>query len=202
MNRRFFTAVLFLALAALPLPLLADTFTVDKAHSDVTFRVRHLVTQVGGRFDDFSGAIELDPKNLANSSVEFKINAASIDTDNENRDKHLRSPDFFDVEKYPEITFKSKSIKPAGKDTYHVTGTLTLHGVSKEVTLPVTYLGQIAQGKDTKAGFATAATIDRKDYGISWNRALDSGGAILGDEVKIEVNLETVKKKEEAKSGK
>jgi polyisoprenoid-binding protein YceI len=198
MNRKLFAAFALTALAALPLR--AETFTIDPFHSEVTFQIRHLVSQVRGRFNEFSGAVDMDPKNLPNSSVEFQIKAASIDTNAPDRDKHLRSADFFDVEKFPEITFKSKSIKPTGKDTYNVTGTLTMHGVSKEVTLPVTYLGQ-ASMKGTRAGFATATTLDRKDYGVSWNRALDNGGAILGDEVKVEVNLETVKK-EAPKPGK
>ena len=198
MNRKLFTAIVLTALAALPLR--ADTFTVDPAHSEVTFQIRHLVSQVRGRFNDFTGTIQMDPKNLPGSSVEFQIKAASIDTNQPDRDKHLRSADFFDAEKFPEITFKSKSIKPAGKETYNVTGTLTMHGVSKEVTLPVTYLGQ-ASMRGTRAGFATATTLDRKDYGIVWNHALDNGGTILGDDVKVEINLETVKK-EDAKPGK
>jgi polyisoprenoid-binding protein YceI len=197
MHRKLFTAVVLTALAALPLH--ADIFTVDPAHSEVTFQIRHLVSQVRGRFNDFSGTIQMDPKNLPASSVEFQIKAASIDTNQSDRDKHLRSADFFDVEKFPEITFKSKSIKPAGKDTYNVTGTLTMHGVSKEVTLPVTYLGQ-ANMRGVRAGFAASTTLDRKDYGITWNHALDNGGAILGDEVKVEINLETAKK-DEAKPG-
>ena len=198
MNRKLFTAIVLTALAALPLR--ADTFTVDPAHSEVTFQIRHLVSQVRGRFNDFTGTIQMDPKNLPGSSVEFQIKAASIDTNQPDRDKHLRSADFFDVEKFPEITFKSKSVKAAGKDTYNVTGTLTMHGVSKEVTLPVTYLGQ-ANMRGVRAGFATTTTLDRKDYGIVWNRALDNGGGILGDDVKVEINLETVKK-DEAKPGK
>jgi polyisoprenoid-binding protein YceI len=199
MNRKLFAAAVLTTLAALPLR--ADTFTVDPAHSEVTFQIRHLVTQVRGRFNDFSGTVQMDPKNLPSSSVEFQIKAASIDTNQPDRDKHLRSADFFDVEKYPEITFKSKSIKPAGKDKYDVTGTLTMHGVSKEVTLPVTYLGQASMKGGARAGFETATTLDRKDYGIVWNRALDTGGALLGDDVKVEINLETMKK-DEAKPGK
>src|SRR6185295_3137577 len=128
---------------------------------------------------------------------------ASIDTNVPDRDKHLRSADFFDVEKFPEITFKSKSIKATGKDAYNVTGTLTMHGVSKEVTLPVTFQGEAKDPwGNTRAGFGTSTTLNRKDYGIVWNKALDAGGALLGDEVKVEINLETVKKKDEAKGGK
>jgi polyisoprenoid-binding protein YceI len=145
----------------------------------------------------------MDAKNPAASSVEFHIKATSIDTNNADRDKHLRTADFFDVEKYPEITFKSDSVKPAGKNKYNVTGTLTMHGVSKKVTLPVTFLGE---GKDpwggTRAGFETSTTLNRKDYGIVWNKAVDNGGVLLGDDVKIDINLETKKEAPAAAKGK
>jgi polyisoprenoid-binding protein YceI len=192
---RKLTLAAALTLAALP-ALAADVYTIDKTHSDVSFQVRHLVSQVRGKFNDYQGTINLDPANLERSSVEFRIKAASIDTDLEDRDKHLRGEDFFYVEKYPEITFKSKSIQKAGKDTYNVTGTLTLRGVAKEVTLPVTYLGAVRDpwGND-KAGFATEVTLNRKDYGINWNAALDNGGVILGEDVKVAINLETQKAK-------
>src|SRR5262245_22739349 len=140
MNRKLFAAAVLTMLAALPLR--ADTFAVDPGHSEVSFQIRHFVSQVRGRFNDFSGAVQLDPKNLPASSVEFHIKAASIDTNVADRDKHLRSPDFFDVEKYPEITFKSESIQAAGKDTYKVTGKLTMHGVRKKVNMPVTFGGR------------------------------------------------------------
>ncbi len=200
MNRKLFAVAALSLLATLPLQ--ADTFAIDAGHSEVGFQVRHLVSQTRGRFNDFAGTIDLDPKNLANSSVDFKIKATSIDTNMADRDKHLRGADFFDVEKYPEITFKSKSIKAAGNDTYNVLGTLTMHGVSKDITLPVTYLGQ-AQDPwgNTRAGFEATTTLNRKDFGIIWNKALDAGGAMLGDDVKININLETVKKAP-AKAGK
>jgi polyisoprenoid-binding protein YceI len=200
MNRRLFAAAVLTTLAALPLR--AETFVIDPTHSEVSFQIRHMVSNVRGRFNDFAGTVNMDPKNLPGSSVEFHIKATSIDTNVADRDKHLRSADFFDVEKYPEITFKSKSIKPAGKDKYNVTGALTMHGVTKDVTLPVTFLGE---GKDpwggTRAGFETATTLDRKAYGIVWNKAIDNGGVLLGDDVKIEINLET-KKDAPAKAGK
>jgi polyisoprenoid-binding protein YceI len=200
MNRKLFAAAVLTTLAALPLR--AETFVVDPTHSEVSFQIRHMVSNVRGRFNDFAGTVNMDPKNLPGSSVEFHIKATSIDTNVADRDKHLRSADFFDVEKYPEITFKSKSIKPAGKDKYNVTGSLTMHGVTKDVTLPVTFLGE---GKDpwggTRAGFETATTLDRKAYGIVWNKAIDNGGVLLGDDVKIEINLET-KKDAPAKAGK
>jgi polyisoprenoid-binding protein YceI len=178
----------------------ADVYTIDKGHSEVSFQVRHLVTQVRGNFNDYQGTINLDPANLERSSVDFQIKADSIDTNLADRDKHLRSEDFFFVEKYPQITFKSKGIKKTGKDTYDVAGTLTMRGVSKEVTLPVTFLGTVKDPwGNEKAGFATDLTLNRKDYGINWNAALDNGGVVLSDDVKISINLETQKKKDDAK---
>jgi polyisoprenoid-binding protein YceI len=189
MNRKLFAAAVLATLAALPLA--AETYSVDPGHSEVGFTIRHLVSNVRGRFDEFSGKVNMDPKNLPASSVDFHIKATSIDTAVADRDKHLRSADFFDVEKYPEISFKSESIKATGKDKYDVTGTLTMHGVSKKVTLPVSFLGQV---KDpwggTRAGFETSTTLNRKDYGIVWNKAIDNGGVMLGDDVKVDINIE------------
>jgi polyisoprenoid-binding protein YceI len=200
MNRKLLAAVALSALAALPLR--ADTFAIDPGHSEVGFQVRHIVSQTRGRFNDFGGTVQLDPQNLSASSVDFKIKTASIDTNMPDRDKHLRTADFFDVEKYPEITFKSKSVKATGKDTYDVLGTLTLHGVSKDITLPVTYTGQAKDPwGNTRAGFSTSTTLNRKDFGIVWNKAIDNGGVMLGDDVKISIDLETVKKGP-AKAGK
>ena len=200
MNRKLFAAAVLSTLATLPLQ--AETYTIDPGHSEVSFQIRHMVSNVRGRFNDFAGAVNMDPKNPAASSVEFHIKAASIDTNVADRDKHLRSADFFDVEKFPEITFKSKSVKATGKNQYAVTGTLTMHGVSKDITLPVTFGGE---AKDpwggTRAGFETGATLNRKDYGIVWNKAIDNGGVLLGDDVKVEINLET-KKEAPAKAGK
>jgi polyisoprenoid-binding protein YceI len=191
MHRKLFTLAVALATLA-ALPLSAETYSIDPAHSEVSFTIRHLVSNVRGRFNDFSGKINMDPKNLPASSVDFHIKATSIDTAVAKRDTHLRSDDFFDVEKYPEISFKSESIKATGKDQYAVTGTLTLHGVSKKVTLPVSFLGQAKDPSGaTRAGFETATTLNRKDYGIVWNKVLDGGGVMLGDEVKIDINLET-----------
>ena len=189
---------LFLAAAALATsPLLAaDTYAVDKGHSEATFTIKHLVSKVSGRFNDFGGNISLDATKPEQSSVEFTIKAASVNTDNADRDKHLRSPEFFDVEKNPEITFKSGKVTPAGKDKFNVDGTLTIHGVSKPVTLPVEFGGFAKDpwGND-KAGFTVETTLNRKDYGLVWNKTLDQGGYLLGDEVKIVINLETIKKK-------
>jgi polyisoprenoid-binding protein YceI len=179
----------------------ADTWTVDKGHSDASFTIRHMMSRVRGQFNDYSGTIVADPAKPEAGSVEFTLKTASIDTASEGRDKDLRGENFFDVTKFPEITFKSKSIKAAGKDKYDVTGTVTMHGVSKDVTIPVQFLGF---GKDPwgneKAGFSTDFTLNRKDFGIIWNKTLDTGGALLGDEVNVSINLEAAKKKEPAPS--
>jgi polyisoprenoid-binding protein YceI len=173
----------------------ADTYTFDKVHSDVGFQIRHLVTKVRGRFTDYEGTIVVDKAKPEASSVELKIKAASIDTGNENRDKDLRSANFFEVEKYPEITFQSTKITPKGSDHYDVTGNLTIHGVTKEVTLPVSFLGFVSAGRmGERAGFETSTTLNRKDFGIVWNRVLDTGGTMLGDDVLIAINVEASKK--------
>jgi polyisoprenoid-binding protein YceI len=181
------------ALAAGP-AMAADTLVIDRGHSEAGFQVRHLFTNVRGRFGTFEGTIVMDPAKPEASSVAFTIDASSIDTDNTDRDKHLRSPDFFDVANHPSITFTSQSIRSTGKDRYAVTGTLTMRGVAKTITLPVSYLGA---GKDPwgneRAGFSTAITLNRKDYGINWNKSLDNGGLLLGDDVAVTIDLEAVK---------
>ena len=172
-----------------------DVFTIDPNHSSVAFKVRHLVSKVGGGFTDFGGTITADFSNLDVSGVQFSIQAASLDTRNEDRDGHLRSPDFFDVEKFPEITFASNKITKIDSDSFAVAGTLKMHGVSKPITLTVDYLGEMNAMGGTRAGYELSTTLDRKDWGISWNRALDSGGLILGDDVEVNINLEVIKQK-------
>jgi polyisoprenoid-binding protein YceI len=176
-----------------------DVYTVDRVHSEVSFRVRHFVAKTPGRFDDFSGTITVVPGKPGDSSVEFTIKAASINTANPSRDTHLKSADFFDVEKYPEITFKSTKIAPVDSDTFNVTGTFTMHGTAKELTIPVDFGGTVTDARGTvKAGFSLATKINRKDYGIVWNQTLDTGGLVLGEEVEITVNIEANKRKPEA----
>jgi polyisoprenoid-binding protein YceI len=186
----------------------ADNFIVDKNHSEATFQVRHLVSRVSGKFDDFAGAISVDEANPAISSVEFTIKTPSIDTGVADRDKHLRSADFFEVEKYPEITFKSTGVKPTSrKNFYDVTGTFSMHGVTKTITLPVEFLGFVKDPRgNTRAGFTAHTVLNRKDYGIIWNRALDNGSTLLSDDVDVTVNIEAAKSaaavKEEVKKEK
>ena len=178
-------------------PLLADTYTIDKAHSEANFRVRHMVSKVSGKFDEFSGTINGELSKPASASVQFTIKTASINTGTADRDKHLRSADFFDAEKFPEITFQSTSIKPSGKkNIYNVTGNLTMHGVTKKITLPVEYLGTAKDPwGNEKAGFTLTTTLNRKDYGVNWNKALDNGGVLVSEDVEVTINLETARNK-------
>lgn len=190
------------ALALLALPVLAAAapaiYKVDPDHSGVNFTIRHFVTNVSGRFKDFDGTIKYDKQNPAASSVEFTIQTASIDTANTDRDGHLKSADFFEVEKFPTMSFASTGVKAKDADTLEVTGDLTIHGVTKRVTIPVEVLGTMAMPKGEKAGFETSFTVNRKEYGIVWNRVLDAGGTILGDDVKISVAVEADKQAEQA----
>ena len=182
-------AALLLALA--PALAVAEpvTYKVDADHSGVSFSIRHFVSNTPGRFKDFDGTIKYDKDAPAASSVEFTIQAASIDTANNDRDEHLRGADFFDVQKFPTLTFVSSSVKPVDKDTLEVTGDLTMHGVTKKITIPVEVLGSVKTPNGEKAGFETNFTVNRKDYGIVWNRVLDAS-TVLGEEVKIVVNIE------------
>lgn len=192
-------AVLLVSLTFSPAPALAEVqvWSVDPVHSNVAFSIRHFFTQVPGQFNDFGGTIHYDPEDVEASRVSFVVQAESIDTDNDRRDQHLRSADFFHVEKFPTLSFESKKVTEAG-DELQVTGDLTIHGVTREVTIPVEFLGSMVTPMGTRAGFATEFAIDRKDFGITWNQALDQGGAILGDEVEIEIDVEGVLQEPEA----
>lgn len=187
-------AVLFVLAPAAPAAA-AVTYTIDKSHSEVSFRIRHFMSKVRGHFRDFSATIVKDDETPSASSVEFVIQAASIDTDHERRDADLRSANFFDVEKLPTITFKSTAVEKVDDTRFNVTGEFTLHGVTKVLTLPVEFSGEMADGRGGyRAAFATATTLDRKEYGIAWNRTLDQGGLMLGDEVEVEINLAAIRK--------
>jgi polyisoprenoid-binding protein YceI len=171
----------------------ARTFAIDKSHSEVLFQVRHLVTKVRGRFTDFSGTIAFDPALPDRSSIAFTINAASVDTAAPDRDQHLRSDDFFAVEQFPAITFVSSRVTKKSGERYDVAGTLTIRGIAKEVTLPVIYLGEAKDPwGNARAGFETEITINRKDYGLLWNAALETGGFLVGDEVKVSVSAQAI----------
>jgi polyisoprenoid-binding protein YceI len=179
---------------ALLLPALAaaeaTVYKVDPVHSAVGFTIRHFVSNVPGRFRDFNGVIKHDKQNPAASSVEFTVQTASIDTGNNDRDEHLRSADFFDAAKFPTLTFTSTKVTAKDADTLDVTGNLTLHGVTKQVTIPVDFLGTVKGPRGEKAGYESNFTLNRKDYGILWNRVLDAGGAVLGEDVKVNIAIE------------
>lgn len=197
MKRRLISlfAPLALVLTAAVAAAEPQTFRIDPSHSTVGFSVRHFFSRVPGKFKDFSGTIQLDEKNLAASSVEVTIQTASIDTENDRRDADLRSANFFLADSFPTITFKSTKVVPGPDKSFLVYGDLNMHGVTKPVTLEATLLGvgQVAMGgrpARTIAGFEAKTTIDRKDFGVVWNRALDQGGTLLGDDVAITLGVE------------
>jgi polyisoprenoid-binding protein YceI len=166
---------------------------MDKAHSEATFQVRHLVTKVRGHFADFAGTVQFDNEAPEQSSVSFTIQAVSIDTSAADRDAHLRSEDFFFVDKHPEITFVSSKITRKGSDEYDVRGTLTIRGVAKEINLPATFLGHAKDPwGNARIGFEAETTINRKDFGLNWNAALETGGFLVGDEVKINLQVQAI----------
>nr|WP_320133335.1 YceI family protein [uncultured Holophaga sp.] len=180
------TAVAFLL--ALPLAAGMDTYTIDPVHSEIGFRIRHLVSKTSGHYTRFKGTIRIDPQAIPKSSVDVAIEAASISTDSDARDKHLRSDDFFAVEKYPAITFKSVAVKEVAKGKIEVYGDLTMHGVTRRITIPMSILGTMKdpQGK-VHAGFEGALTLDRNAFGIT------SFPGMLGDQVEVTLNVEALK---------
>lgn len=170
----------------------AQTWSIDKAHSKVGFEITHMmISDVEGSFGSFDATVTSSKDDFSDAKVELTADISSIDTDNEQRDKHLQSPDYFDAAKYPKLTFKSKSIKKKGDKTYALTGDLTMHGVTKSVTLEVKYRGTVTNPMSKKpvAGFKVTGTIKRTDFGI----APDTAEAMLSDEVAIEVSAEFVK---------
>jgi polyisoprenoid-binding protein YceI len=171
----------------------APIWRIDPAHSEVRFRIRHFMSRVSGNVTDWDGVISGDPSDWASGSVEVHIRAGSIDTNNEKRDSDLHGPNFFDVEKYPEITFTSRSVTVGGSDIT-ILGDLTIRGTIRPVTLRGSYLG-ISPGKEgrDRVGFEVSTTINRLDFGVSWNRVVEGGGAMLGDDVTIEISVEAVK---------
>ncbi|MBD3236831.1 MAG: polyisoprenoid-binding protein [Candidatus Eisenbacteria bacterium] len=185
----------FLLTALVAAAAALETYEVDTTHSQVGFKIRHFFSKVPGRFTDFSGTLQYDPSVPTHSRITLTIQSASIDTDNDRRDNHLRSDDFFNVEEFPTITFVSKQITARQEpDRYDVVGDLTIRDVTREVVVGVEMLG-LAEipGMGKRGGFEARTTIDRTDYGVSWNRLIEAGGAMLGDEVEIEVSLEVVR---------
>lgn len=190
-------------LSALALATLAQTsvaatrWEIDASHSRASFSIRHfMISNVRGEFPKVSGVVMLDDKDPTKSTVEAVIDASSINTNEADRDKHLKSPDFFDVANHPTITFKSKKVTKAGKNKYKVLGDLTIKGVTKEATLDVEDLTEPVKDPwgNTKRGAAATTKINRQDYGLKWNVALEKGGLAVGDEVKITLDVELVQK--------
>ncbi|MBZ0266530.1 YceI family protein [bacterium] len=194
---RFPKVVAAFAVIALLIPALASaethTFRVDPVHSQVGFKVRHLVSKVPGHFDEFQGTVTLDPENVAKTlKIEATVQGASVNTNNEKRDGHLQSPDFFDVANHPTITFVSRSAKKVKGELYQVTGDLTMRGVTKSVTLDMEFYGTTPNpfsGMPT-TGMDITGKVNRQDFGINWNKTLDAGGLMLSDDVDLEIHIE------------
>ena len=174
---------------------LTGTYTLDPAHTRIGFVARHaMVTKVRGSFDEFAGTAVLDGANPANSRVEVTIDAASIDTRNAQRDEHLRGNDFLAMQEYPKITFASTGVRQAGETTFEVTGNLTIKGVTNEITIPFEFEGAAKDPfGNQRVGFEGSVTINRKDYGVTWNAALEGGGVLVSDKVTLEFEISAVK---------
>lgn len=168
-------------------------WNVDKVHSVVGFTVKHMmISNVKGTFNDFEGTVETDPKDLTDASIEFKIDASSVDTRMQDRDGHLRSADFFDVENHPHLLFKATDIKKKSEDRYDVTSDFTIRGTTKPVTFDITFEGiaKDPMSGDEAAGFTGSTKINRKDFGLTWNAAVETGGFVVSDEVKINIEIQ------------
>ena len=191
---RRMTLVLLAALAA---PAFAQSsWEIDPAHSNVQFGVRHLmISTVRGKFTKFTATAAGDEKDAAHASVQASVDVASIDTGDEKRDAHLKTPDFFDAEKFPTITFKSTKVEAAGDRRFKLHGDLTMHGVTKPVVLDVEATPEVKGMRgETRAGARATTKINRKDFGINWSKSMDGGGVVVGDEVEVTIDVEAVKK--------
>ncbi len=177
-------------------PRTTSQWQIDPTHSSAEFAVRHMmVATVKGAFKTLSGHVDLNEDRWEDSHIEAEIDAASVDTGVADRDTHLRSPDFFDVAQHPKIAFRSAAIEPDGKDSGKVHGELTIRGITKPVTLDVSYLGEIKDPwGNRRRGYSAEATLNRKDFGMTWNMVLDTGGVLVGDKIKVALNIETVEK--------
>ncbi len=169
-------------------------WAIDPTHSEVGFKVKHMMfTNVSGKFEQFNGTIETEGDDFTTAKIDFTADIDSINTTNTDRDNHLKSPDFFDSAQFPQLTFKADSMERNGDD-YKVTGDLTIHGVTKKVTLDAEHggIGKDPWGNE-KAGFSVNGKFNRKDFGLTWNAALETGGVLVSDEVRVNVELQLVK---------
>jgi polyisoprenoid-binding protein YceI len=195
MRRRASVVLVLFSLLLASATFAADKYELDPVHTRIGFTARHLmINNVSGRFTEFTGNILYDEQDVTKSTVSVKIQAASVNTENKMRDDDLRSANFFDVAKYQEITFQSSRIEKQG-DGYLCVGTLAMHGVSKEITIPFTVLGKIKDPwGNTRIGLEAEFKIDRRDWGLTYSKTLDSGGLVVGNDIKIDLNVEAVKK--------
>ena len=192
------SSLIAVAILASSISVNAQTkWTIDPVHSSVNFNIEHLViSEVEGKFKTYNGSITAAKADLTDAVIEFAVDVNSIDTENEMRDKHLTSADFFDAAKYPKMTFKSTSFKKVAGNKYQLNGNLSIHGVTKPVRFDVTYGGTAKDGYgNTKAGFKAKAKINRFDYGLQYNALTEAGGATLGKEVDIDLRLQFAKAK-------
>jgi polyisoprenoid-binding protein YceI len=192
MRRSHILTVAAMALLSAGAMAQAVQYEIDPVHSSAQFSVRHLmISNVRGQFEKVAGTVVYDPKNPQASSVEATIDATSINTHEPRRDDDLKSSNFFDVAKFPTLTFKSTKVEPAGEGKLRVTGDLTLHGVTKEVVLDVEGPSpEVTMGPSIRSGASATTRINRRDFGLMWNRVLEGGGAVVGDEVKITLEIE------------
>jgi polyisoprenoid-binding protein YceI len=188
-------ALFLLVLFSVPVFTQTTSWKFDKAHSQVKFNVTHLViSEVTGYFREFDGTVKSSGEDFSNADIEFTIETKSIDTENEKRDNHLRSDDFFNAEKFPQIKFKSKSMKKTGDNKYKLVGDLTIRDVTKQVELDVVHGGMVDDGYgNRKAGFKISGTINRFDYKLNWNALIEAGGAVVGSEVEMICNVQLIK---------
>ena len=170
-------------------------WVLDPAHSELNFKIRHLmIANVTGNFKNFTSVVEADPADFGSAKIDFTAEAASVNTNNEQRDGHLQSADFFDAEKYPEIKFEANGMKKKGDDEYDLEGNLTMHGVTHPVKLKVEAGGIVKDGYgQTKAGFSVSGKLNRKDFGLTWNALTEAGGVAVSDEVKIIAEIQYTK---------
>jgi polyisoprenoid-binding protein YceI len=174
---------------------LTGTYSVDPTHTRIGFVARHaMVTKVRGSFNDFEGSGYFDAANPANSKLQLTIKAASVDTGNADRDAHLRSNDFLDMDTYPQITFASTGVEPVGSDSYRVTGDLTIKGVTRSVTVDFEYTGTAVDPYgNQRIGFEGTTTVNRKDWGVNWNAALEAGGVLVSEKVTLEFDVSAIR---------
>ncbi len=196
--KRTLASIITIIALSIPALALATTWNIDPDHSNVGFKVRHLmISNVKGSFDKYTGVVDVNDKDITKSKVQVSIDTASINTNVQKRDDHLRSADFFDVAKFPAMTFVSKKVAKAGKGKLKVTGDLTLHGITREVILDVE--GPTKESKDLygniRSGAVASTKINRKDFGLVWNKALETGGVAVGEEIAINLEIEMIKGK-------